>query len=63
MATQDLIAADVLGAATLRFNPDNIYYLKKAQELYGDREMKMERIGDVPKELDIKKPKQWLSLR
>lgn len=58
VASDDVIAADMLSARVIGFGPDDIYHIKLAQQVLGSRRLIV--AGDKPRFFNFKKSPLWL---
>ena len=61
LASEDMIAADVVAAKVLGFEKEELPYLQLAQKQLGRRRIQL--AGEKPKNFHIRKPSGWAKLR
>lgn len=61
IASDDVIAADMLCAKVIGFEPNEVYHIKLAQQVLGDRRLII--AGDKPKFFNFKKSPTWLEMK
>lgn len=61
IASTDIISADIFCTKVMGFKPEEIYNLKKAQQVLGKRKINV--MGDKPRFFNFGKPPQWLAVK
>jgi len=61
IASDDIIAADMLCAKIMGFEPDEVYHIKLAQQILGERRLIV--AGDKPRFFNFKKSPLWLEAK